>query len=99
MQEQESVGKIGIGGLMPAREKLWVERDVEGKLEALRDQILHLLFRVEKLNSASREIHARFDSHEHVSNRIVHEIKGRDLDFNIGGSVNREPPISLRLKE
>jgi len=76
----------------PCREKLWTERDVEQKLEALRQQLIYLTHKTR----SSRGVLDVLMRHEHgVDGRLLVPL----IDSNIGSYERDRVPTALRDEE
>lgn len=86
-EDRESESKC-----IPSRERLWTERDVDQKLEALRQQIVQLTHLTYSMSDES----AGMNRHEHgVDGRILVPL----VDNNIRPYRRDRVPTALRDKE
>ena len=80
--------------MLASRERLWTERDVEQKLEALRQQVVHLSYVIEQYNKNIDGLNI----HQHAPDgRLLVPMFGASADLlgYDGGRI----PIGLRDKE
>ena len=80
--------------LTAAREKIWPERDIEGKLEALRQQVLQLSFVI----ADWRERLARLEVHQHSASGQLLAPLGGPVDYS-KPPARPYTPMGLRDKE
>lgn len=91
--QQAAMNMAGVAGQLAMRDKLWPERDVEQKLQALRDQVVHLTHTVDWM----REALQKMEQHEHGNNGLLVPPHDRSRDHPTG--YYRHIPTSLRDKE